>query len=76
MAAGRGHLQTVLWFYENSVPGDISKAIDEANEGGHAEVRGRLIMFQFFTFEQHLFFEPVMKFWTWWIFGGDQSCCF
>lgn len=51
MAAGRGHLLTVQWFYENSVPGDISKAIDAANEGGHAEVRGRLIVFQFFTFE-------------------------
>lgn len=51
MAAGRGHLQTVQWFYENGVPGDISKAIDEANEGGHAEVRGRPIMFHLLTFE-------------------------
>lgn len=38
MAAGRGHMSTVEWFYGNSIPGDISKAIDEAQAGGHGEV--------------------------------------
>ncbi|CAN0278508.1 unnamed protein product, partial [Ectocarpus sp. 13 AM-2016] len=38
LAAGRGHLATVQWFYSNSVPGDISMAIDEAQKGGHKEV--------------------------------------
>lgn len=39
MAAGRGHLGTVQWFYSNGIPGDISKAIEKAQEGGHVEVR-------------------------------------
>lgn len=39
MAAGRGHLSTVQWFYGNGIPGDIAKAIEKAQEGGHVEVR-------------------------------------
>lgn len=42
MAAGRGHLKVVQWFYENSVPGDIAKAISDANDEGHGEVRCKL----------------------------------
>ncbi|CAN0443581.1 unnamed protein product, partial [Laminaria digitata] len=38
MAAGSGHLSTVEWFYGNSIQGDIAKAIEAADEGGHAEV--------------------------------------
>ena len=38
MAAGRGHLEVVKWFYEENIPGDISKAIDQADEEGHVEV--------------------------------------
>lgn len=38
MAASRGHMSTVEWFYGNGFRGDISKAIDEAQAEGHVEV--------------------------------------
>lgn len=47
MAARRGHIKMVQWFYNNNIPADISKAINGANDGGHAEVRG---FFSFLSF--------------------------
>lgn len=41
MAAGSGHLSTVEWFYGNGIQGDIAKAIEAADEGGHIEVGRR-----------------------------------
>lgn len=48
LAAGRGHLKTVQWFYDNSIQGDISKAIDDADEGGHDEVHCNTVIIWFY----------------------------
>ncbi|CAM9851515.1 unnamed protein product [Sphacelaria rigidula] len=42
MAAGRGHVKIVQWFYDNNMPSDIGKAMSRAQEEGHSEVCVRM----------------------------------